>query len=512
MHVLHFVYTKLNPEESPWKKADFHTAFYPVEFLSKEDLGEIERRIYVPPLEHLTTKETVFYKEIRSQPYLFMLQTRNLPEERDMFGRGGIFLCHGFIFPPAAWTHALAPSALLELIREYIFRDRPHMLSSSLVDKTTGGTIPIEIPEERLKDLTAMRPPALETETQWRMVVLLNRLSRLGEEGPRVVLRGDPEKVWALMNQIVPYVPWPLRSTLSWDTQFDGGSLTFYPFQVVGYTHERPRGREALEIDLDTPTLQADHEFFVPAGSYERWLNQCRHQIHSIETLQKGYHLSLLLDSSSPVKRDDVLPQRHCFVSANREIIRNVFLKRSHDRLGKQIGKHVCSALEPEDMLELLIEDLPPEKLAGLVERTIIVKRLTPRTVKEPLPDFLERTQSPRMALIRKLWTGKPIEAKDLQSLDQRDALEFVRYLLLTDWAKKEWLHDLIQENPELCDRLLSSHETAAIMAKIGGRGAGLHEQEVGDIKEKTEPGEWAKKWKAITRGFSAFFERKPRS
>jgi hypothetical protein len=467
MKVFHFVYTKVNPEESPWKKADFHTVFYPLGLLTKADLGEIERRIYVPPVEHLDTKEVVFYKEIKGEQYLVLLQTRNLPEERDMFGRGGIFICHGFIFPPEVWKHAPNPSALFELVNEYVFIDRKQALSSSLVDRETGDTILIEVPEEKLKDFSFTTPPAIEAETEWRLVILLNRLTRAPEGGPRVVLRGEPAKVAALMNKIFPYIPLPIRLKLSWDTDFDSGSLTFYPFQVVGYTRERPRGGESIEIDLETMMAQAGHEFFTPESPYERWLNYCRKEIRSVEDIQKAYNLSLLLEAGTSLKEEEVISDRACFISTNKAIIQDVFLKRIKDRLGDAIGSHIYFALGPEDMLELLIEDFPPEKLVGIVERIIFTRRLTHGTLKEGLPDFLLKTKSKRMALIQKLWRGESITSTELQSLDKEDALEFVRYMVLTDWAYKKWLLGILRENKEIFEHLLSSYETRRVMEEI---------------------------------------------
>jgi hypothetical protein len=131
------------------------------------------------------------------------------------------------------------------------------------------------------------------------------------------------------------------------------------------------------------------------------------------------------------------------------------------------MGSHIHSALGPEDMLELLIEDFPPEKLVGIVERIILARKLTPGKLKEALPDFLLKTESKMMVLIQKLWRGESITSTEFQSLDNEDTLEFIRYMVLTDWAHKEWLIDILRETKEIFEHLLYSHETMRVMEEI---------------------------------------------
>ena len=48
MKAFQFIYTKLPPEDSPWHKQGFHTAFYPTALLEREDVTTLEAHIHVP--------------------------------------------------------------------------------------------------------------------------------------------------------------------------------------------------------------------------------------------------------------------------------------------------------------------------------------------------------------------------------------------------------------------------------------------------------------------------------
>jgi len=471
MKVFQLIYTKVAPEESPWRKADFHTVFYPINLMTKTDVLELEKRIHFPGSEKFKEKETVFYQKIKDKDYLVILHIRNLPEERDTFGRGGIFLCHGFIFPPELWLGVPSPLTLFEQVKEYLFTSRREILSSPLVDKEKGDIQPIEIPEERLKDLQKTLP-ALETGFEWEMVILLNRLSRCIEKRPAILFMGEAEETSALMNKLIAYVPSKLKTRLGWDSCFDGGALTFYPLKIVGFKYERPRGGgDTLEINLATQTIQktTDYsELFLPQTPYERWLNSCSSEAYSCEQIDKAYNLSLLIEEeTTSFDNVEVLAQRRCFASANREKIKDVFLKRCGMAVGTSIASHIACILTPEAMLDLIIENLPLAKLAGYAEDVILKNKLRLEAIKTPLPNSLIKAGSSRLRLIEKLWRKEAIEVDELRVLEKEDKYEFVSYLLLTDWAGKEWVLRILREDEDMFNYLLSIYETRVIIEKI---------------------------------------------
>lgn len=468
MKVFHLIYTKVSPEESPWGKRGFHTLFYPIHFMTKADILELEKRIHFPG-SGFDRKETIFYQKIQDREHLVILHIRSLPEARDTFGRGGIFLCHGFIFPPELWRRVSTPLALFDRVKGSLFTSCEEALSSSLVDRKTGDIQPLEILERDLGSLsTILSEPS--TEFEWRMVILLNRIAGTMEESPPMLFKGEPERISALMGRLLAYIPDDLKVNLGWDPAFDGGNLTFYPLKIVGFKENGPTGGNPIRIDLETLTIEESPEtsnLFLPNTPYEKWLYHCRKEAVSRERIEGAYKLSLVLESEALFPMEAVLPQRACFASVNREKIGEVFLRRCERIVGATIARHVAGILAPDSMLDLIVEDFPPAKLAKCVEDVILKNRLTPEVIKPPLPDSLMDAGSSRLRLVERVWKGEPLKPDDVKPLEREKRLELVGYLLLTAWAEKDWVIDILREDEDMLSHFLSFYETERVIEKI---------------------------------------------
>lgn len=472
MQIFHLIYTKVAPEDSPWKKADFHTVFYPIELITKtSDLFEIEKKVYFPGSGRFTEKQAIFYQKMQDKYYLVILHTQDLPEEKDTFGRAGIFLCHGFIFPEELWMRVPTPLTLFELVKDKIFRDRNAMLSSPLIDRQTGNTRPIEIPEERLKEIST-NLPNLHTEFEWRMAILLNRFSQVtSKPRPAILIKGEPEKISMLMNNLIAYVPCELKVNIGWDDCFDAGNLTFPPLKILGFRYERPRGGIPLEIDIDASIIHETEEtteFLLPERPYENWLNYCRNkEANSYEQIEMAYNLSLLLEKGVSFTTNKILTERRGFVLANREIIEDIFLRRASQILGEEMSRRIISILTQETMLDIIIENFHPARVIQCIEDVILKDKLTPTTLKRPIPETFIKAGSYRLKLIERVWKGKPLVPQDLALLDKTKRFEIINYLILTEWKNKDWLLEILKEDEEIFESLLSSHETRRVIEDL---------------------------------------------
>lgn len=123
------IYTKLNPEDSAFQKKDYHTAFLPLNFFNKTEQLIVENRIYIPSNEQNFKKQVVYYKSFNSKNYCLIYDIKSLPDERDTFGRGGIFICHVFIVPEELYTKIPLPSDLFKQLEKYTFNSRNELLS-----------------------------------------------------------------------------------------------------------------------------------------------------------------------------------------------------------------------------------------------------------------------------------------------------------------------------------------------------------------------------------------------
>ncbi|MEN3039245.1 MAG: hypothetical protein ABDI07_08880 [Candidatus Kryptonium sp.] len=466
MKVYNFVYTKVAPEESPWRKKDFHTVFYPIELLTREDLLEIERRIYFPTSTEFNEKKTVFYLKIKGEYYLFILHINNLPEARDIYGRGGIFLCHGFMFPETLWRDFNSPKDLFELVKNSVFKSREAVLSSPLVDKATGNISPIII------DLTDKYPvpsrslPEINSEFEKQLIILLNNFAR--ERKPAIVIKGEPDSIFELMNKLIAYIPQELKPNIGWDSAFDNGNLTFYPLKIVGFKEHLPLGDNPIYIDLLTQRIEITQELkwvFMPHTPYERWLYHCLKESKTYEHIEQAYRLSLILEGRKA--SGELLSERDGFVSCNREEIINGFLKSASKIIGEELANFISYNLKPGELLELLIEDLPLSKIALIIEKIVIKHNFTPKAIKFKFSEPLIKHASKRLKLILNLWQGEPISPSDLETLRREERIELIKYLISTAQLKKENLIEILKLNEDIFDTLFSSPEIGKEIEKL---------------------------------------------
>lgn len=366
MDVLNLVYTKVSPDETPWRKTGFHTVFYPTALMTKDDIFELEQRIHFPGTEKLGRKQTVFYQSIQGEYHLVILHIQSLPDAKDTFGRGGIFLCHGFIFPPELWQKVPMPLSLFELAEQNLFTTREQVLASPSVNKKTGDIQPLEISKENLSE-HAKKLPRLTTDFERRLVMLLNRLANMADQVPVVILKGEPDTIAGFLNQAIAYVPDNLKITLGWDPVFEAGNLAFYPLKIVGFKSDHPMGGSGdniVEINMETLAIYDSDEFFAPHTLYENWLNSCHEEADSKDQIEKAYKLSLMIEKGQSFASDEILDKRTGFAYANKARITEIFLGECQKIVGKTFAQHVGNSLDSETMLDLLTENLPSEKMA----------------------------------------------------------------------------------------------------------------------------------------------------
>lgn len=471
MQVFQFIYTKVPRQESPFSEVDFHTVFYPIELLRKEDLHSIERKIHFPQNSEFKEKKTVFYQKIKDKDYLIIIEMRNLPEARDTFGRGGIFICHGFIFPEEIWKRFSMPLTSFELVKKDLFTKIEDVLSSTLVDKKSGNIQAINITERDLNDISD-RIQALSSEFELKIALMLNCLATMDEkEKFSLLLNGKPEEISEFLNRIFAYIPDELKVKVGWDSCLDGGNILFYPLKIVGYDQNAPIGGSQIRIDISTSSLKADEEIkelFIPQTAYQRWLYHCYKEAISKEHIEKAYKLSSFLEGKTKISSpDEILAQRSCFASNNREVIEKKFHNQLAKEIGETITKYIINNLNPETMLNIIIEGFPPAKLSYYIEEVILKNRITLQDIKTPLPFYLIEAGSERLKLIDKLWKGEILKFNDLIQLDKKVKLEFIKYLLNAGYKEKDWLLDILKEDKEVFDMLFNFYETKKIIEDI---------------------------------------------
>jgi len=465
--VNHFVYTKLPKEESPWGKTDFHTVFYPKDLLSKNDLYELESRIHFPLINDFSNKKTVFYYNINGKYYLVVLYIKNLPEEKDTFGRGGIFLCHGFIFPPELWVKFPEPLLIFKVVEKYIFTNRTEIMSSQFIERNSGNMKPIEIKKE-IVDACNYNLSEIQSNLELKIIMLLNKMARKLNDFPRIIIKGDSEKINTFMNKCISFLPIELRVNIGWDSCFDGGNFNFYPIKIVGYKENLPvGGGEKLIINLDEEVIlneNVNKAFLLPENSFEKWLIHCYKEANNFLSIQKAYNLSLLLENKT-FECNEVLEHRDCFISANEEKIKEVFFIKLRGLIGQGFTTYLLKTLSTKELLNIIITKLSLEKISKYIEDVIMRYYVTPKEVGS-LPQAI-KSQTVFLNLIDKLWNGKIITNNELNLFDKNIKERLIRYLILTDFKYKKWVLDILCENKDLLTEFLKEPKTKSNIDNI---------------------------------------------
>ena len=469
MKVYGLIYTTISPDKSPWQKSGFQTVAYSQELITDSDVFEIEKRIHFPGSGVVAYKDVFFYYEFKGEVYLIILQIRDLPQETDELGRGGVFLCQGFIFPPSLWKLFPTPFALVELVKEHIFENREQVFSSPLIDWKTGNLTPIEISDEKIKNISSFFP-ALKSEFEWNLVFLINKLANNRGQKPALLLKGEPKKISALLDKLIAYVPDALKIYIGWDSAFDHGNLTFFPLKIAGFSKNRPLGGKPIFIDIEAESINEPSgltEIFTNQTPFERWLYKCRDEVRDKADIEGAFALSVFLTQEKKLGSDIELRKRSCFELANSQLIEETFLKQCENLLGSQLSKYVADALPVATKLDLLIEEIPPEKLTSTIERVILENRLTPEVLKTPLPESIRGCASKKLRLILKVWDGKPLIIQDIEGLKEEEKRDLISYLFLSDLAERPWMADLLKASKDLFNKVSAFPKIRPIIERI---------------------------------------------
>jgi hypothetical protein len=464
MKAFQLIYTKVDPGDSPWGKSGWHTVFYPLDLLTRAQVLDLETRIHRPEDITVAHKTTVFFLRLGASDYLIILDLNEITDAKDQYGRS-IFLCQGFLFPPEIWRQAPSPLSLLPLVESARFPDRAAVLASPCVNRTTGDIEPIPIAEEQLQALP-QQLPALVTDYERRLAMLLNRWAETDPPPFVLLFKGAPDAVAALLNWVSAYVPDALKSRLGWDAALDGGDLYQYPLKIAGYSQHKPRRGDPLELDLAAPSLQLKPEWgalLEPRTPFQRWLHACPDEATTKDRLEQAYRLSNALLGEQPLREDKCFDWSR-FAACNRDLVETQFLNRAQARLGDDLAGHVARDrdLTPAGKLDCLLDDMPPARLADIIEHTLFKQRLRPRR----LPAEVVASGSQRLRLLDRALRGETLSTGDFAMLEPTERLELARFFLDAPEAPP-WFGEVLKEDAALFEACWSYPETHGALREL---------------------------------------------
>lgn len=481
MLVQQFIYTKVPPERSPWKKTGFHMVLYPTAHLSKKDVLEIESKLHYPGQGVFVAKRVVFYQKTQAGLELGIVFLRSL-ESKDEFGREGVFLAHGFLVPEPLALQVLNPDALADILEPHAATDVDAVLGLGLADFTTGNLAPLEIAEETLDQLRSAILPTL-TDAEKKLIPALYSLATEGTNQDAVVLQGAPEAVSKALGHCLAWFPAELRIKLSYDSGFDGGKLFFFPIKLVGYSKQLPATGDPLRFDLASARFDPNERlqrFTQPNSFYSRWVQREKEPFAS-GNLTAVYQLAGFLEGRTRELPDPLIVPK-AFVEASMQDIGHTFETRAAEQLDAGWIKLYIEQETPDELLRLLLDNLAAGKFAQRLTQLILQRHITPAQQKRALPETFVRAGGALLAALMRIWERGKLLPEDLQPLPAEDRERVLVYLMGTPYAAQPWCLQLLRDEPKKLARLAANPETeAAVLQWLTEQFTGAY-QPVGDL------------------------------
>jgi len=452
------IYTNVSSNQSPWKIGGFQTLFYPVNLIqNKEDIVEIEKRIHFPVIKDVSAKEVCFYKKINNEIVCVLLFFNYLPDEKDEYGRDGIFICHGFFLPRNIWKDYFTYSKLFPILKKHIFLSRDELLKSDFIHFESGNIEPISIQIDNVENKNLILP---DSDFYIKSFYLIYKLSsNFQQYFPVLLIQGDTGLISNFLHFIMKYIPMSNKKNISWDTCFEKGNLSFFPIKIIGFKNSSPTSGEHIFIDLINQKIDATqnkHHLMKPEIPYERFISSREKSSFSPNDLEYAHCLSKALISEQYTTQWDNSSQLNdIFINVNREIIENAFQKRTTKRLGQNMTVDLQNEVNIREKLFLISTGFQSSDFAITIENTLIKIEKKPEAPKL-LTEYII-AGSVRLKTMAKVWDKKLVEQHLLSILSDQKKKEMVNYWINTENIKKVWLiKNIINCNVNI-DKLITS-------------------------------------------------------
>ena len=476
------IYTKLNPEDSPFEKKDFHTAFYPLDFLSGTDVMVIENHIYIPTSDVFRSKQVACFQTIKQETYLLVFDIALLEGEVDTLGRGGIFLCHLFFFPSALWKQLPSPDMLLELVKDQHYKSRKELLSSSYFNRQNGNSMPLVIESEKVK-LLNNRIPLLESAFEIQLLLhLIDSLKQVNKEN-KFIVSSIEIKARQLFNKLICYLPDELKIKTGWDTMYDGGRMMDYNKSFAAYQEKAPKGgggATMVYLPNNRIELSTDFKTSKDQSPFAKWIAACSSTIEYHSWVHKAYQLSESITAKEPYD----LPfdwNFECFANANKEMIDELFLQKCRKEFKSRIAKELNKILPSKDKLLYYYTKLEPvlftEYLLIIAENS----KISAAHLEKNIPsDYIK--YNPVLVLIEQVWKKNKFEMEAFDRLADNQKLQLNRYLLKTGEYKKNWYLELIKNDEALRHFFIHQYQKPKKIISLFRKNLNMNEMEINQL------------------------------
>jgi hypothetical protein len=427
MKIHRYIYTRLPKAASPWGKEGFQSAFLPHDLLQRSEVMQIESCIHFPENLGDKVKSAVFYLKGAKQTFLTVLFLVAQPEEKDDHGRGGIFLCEGFLIEEKDWHGIRDLGSLWLRLREQRIGSLPNVMAATGIDFKAGT---IDAIERDWAENGSPHPasPAIDAHLLAAVYNLLNgKFKDLS-----IVLKGRPEEVSQKIAPIGRLLPDALRPRLGWDDAFDGGKIFFSPLKLFGYQDNVPVTGKPVRFDPESgelPLMEPDQVGAAePSDPFSRWLAAVQQDIQPQPKLNALYALSEAMVagvSAAPEMESDPL-----FEELNAETISELFAKGISALAGADWLPYFEVLIPNAGRLSIWMKGFQVTHLAELLEQVILQSDLSPAKVKTPPAPTLVAAGSPALKALATHWTKEVPSIETMQMIPEQRRSEVLAAMI----------------------------------------------------------------------------------
>lgn len=371
------VFARLERHQSRRRREGFQTAGATSGFLGPGDEEAIEERLAFFPSAGRNSKRVFF----TAPSGLFVVARIIALPDRDASGRGGNYLAHALLIPPAVF-HSVDANPFVFLDQAPFFEGLADALAA--VDPATGSLPPLawqperhpSSPEIRLTAETRSIAAGFPFRTPLELAPRSARdaardASREGAGSDRIALTGDEQEIAATLRAVWPLMPAAWRPHGSFDTDFEGCNAAATRYWATGQRAAssaavaagRPRGDSQQAVEV------------TPYAAWVRWrlrTSPTAWTVAARDTAERYCHL--LADSSIAVELTDAALVGE-IVAANRSLIRRLLMRGLRDTL-----RH---------------HHIPSLPLRWRWRRRTWRRRLTPRLISAVIDYLFDTRESP---------------------------------------------------------------------------------------------------------------------
>lgn len=425
------LYGYLEPAESPRGVGGFQTLCYTADYLSIDEVDELESRLLYHPSEHAPLKRLFFTLSAGK-----VIIAQITPVSRtDAAGRGGQYIAHSLVLGDEEITKLDADPFLvfnrfrfIETVEEAL-RHVKYAADGMNAARIPLSPSPLPTP--------AKSPEALPFEMVQSFASLGFQAERLSQEGKMIAVVGTPSEVERTLQAVWFTLPIPLRRRCSFDTHFLGCNPVYLRYWAVGLP-EHPTSPYYIVYDAKQNQFVSPISV-KPDAAYERWLYE-RLRLRRNEPLARAerervYQLGEWLDGRSRNAPLTELPRKTIDDVLNlaqdklRERLYDAILQQCPLPLAERIVKRLWNPTNLLSIAQQIHSGFEPKQLA---EELYLAYRdayfaMPPRRELRSLEGFVQNVNHGRLRSLYACWARKYNALEiELRRLDKSEYTAFI--------------------------------------------------------------------------------------